>query len=149
MRWVTCSHLIKYFCDIYSEYITPCTVMIYVTSNAIRVTPPWLHTLRSGATVWTVRVDNTTNSSKPANLFILFREMNKFLYHILPIIHAYNAGTSRLDRTSRLRSYIPTPVIHPDSDRTIQLCSHISTLVVHHDSGVPCILPPCLMDDFA
>jgi hypothetical protein len=29
-----------------------------------------------------------------ANLFILFRTMNKFSYHILPIIHAYNAGIS-------------------------------------------------------
>jgi hypothetical protein len=39
MSHVTSSHFTKYFCDIYSEYITPCTVMIYVTSNGVDVTP--------------------------------------------------------------------------------------------------------------
>jgi hypothetical protein len=52
MSRVTSSHFAKYFCDIYSEYITPCTVMIYDMSDTIWVTHSWLHTLRSGATVW-------------------------------------------------------------------------------------------------
>jgi hypothetical protein len=51
MSQVTSSHFAKYFCDIYSKYITPCTVIIYATSDAIQVTPLRLHTLRSGAPV--------------------------------------------------------------------------------------------------
>jgi hypothetical protein len=51
MSRVTSSHFVKYFCDIYYEYIAPCTVMIYATYDAIQVTPPRLYTLRSGATV--------------------------------------------------------------------------------------------------
>jgi hypothetical protein len=60
----TSSHFAKYFCDIYFEYITPCTVMIHATSDAIRVTPLWLCTLRSWATVLYNRVDNTMNGSQ-------------------------------------------------------------------------------------
>jgi hypothetical protein len=53
MSWVTNSHFAKYFCDIYSECITPCTVMIYATSDAIRVTPSWLHPMLGGyGLVW-------------------------------------------------------------------------------------------------
>jgi hypothetical protein len=51
MSRVTSSHFANYFCDIYSEYITPCSVMTYATSDAIRVTPPRLCTLCSQATV--------------------------------------------------------------------------------------------------
>jgi hypothetical protein len=51
MSQVTSSHFGKYFCDTYSEYITSYTVMTYVTSDVIRVTPPWLRSLRSWATV--------------------------------------------------------------------------------------------------
>jgi hypothetical protein len=51
MSRVTSSHFAKCFYDIYSEYITPCTVMIYASSDATRVMPLWLHTLRSGAMV--------------------------------------------------------------------------------------------------
>jgi hypothetical protein len=40
MSRVTSSYFAKYFCNIYSEYITPCTVMIYATFDAIRVMPP-------------------------------------------------------------------------------------------------------------
>jgi hypothetical protein len=58
------SHFIKYFCDTYSEYITPCTVMTYATSDAIWVMHLWIHTLRSRATVWTDRVDNMMDNSK-------------------------------------------------------------------------------------
>jgi hypothetical protein len=52
MSQVTSSHFAKYFCDTYSKYITPCMVMTYAMSNAIRVTPPWLCSLRSQDTVW-------------------------------------------------------------------------------------------------
>jgi hypothetical protein len=51
MSQVTNSHYAKYFYDIYSEYITPCMVMIYAMSDAIRATHPWLCTLRLRATV--------------------------------------------------------------------------------------------------
>jgi hypothetical protein len=36
----------------YIEYITPCAVMTYAMSDAIRVTPPQLRTLCAQATVW-------------------------------------------------------------------------------------------------
>jgi hypothetical protein len=52
MSQVTSSHFSKYFCDTYSNYITPCMVMTYATSDAIWVTPPRLRTIRSRATVW-------------------------------------------------------------------------------------------------
>jgi hypothetical protein len=45
MSQVTSSHFAKYFCNIYSEYITPCVAMTYATSDAIRVASPRLHTL--------------------------------------------------------------------------------------------------------
>jgi hypothetical protein len=45
---VPSSYFAKYFYDIYSEYITSYTVMIYVTSDAIRVTHPQLRTIHSG-----------------------------------------------------------------------------------------------------
>jgi hypothetical protein len=51
MSRVTSSLFAMYFCDLYFEYITPSTVMIYVTFDAIRVMPPRLHTLCLGATV--------------------------------------------------------------------------------------------------
>jgi hypothetical protein len=37
MSRVRSSHFVKYFCDTYSEYITPCMVMTYATPDAIRV----------------------------------------------------------------------------------------------------------------
>jgi hypothetical protein len=64
MSWVTSSYFAKYFCDVYSEYITPCVIMAYATSDAIWVTPPWLRTLRSGATACFDGVDNTTDNSQ-------------------------------------------------------------------------------------
>jgi hypothetical protein len=54
--------------------------------------------------------------------------MNKFSFHILPIIHAYNAGISWL------LSYLPTPVIYPDFGRTSQLWMYLLTPVKYHDS---------------
>jgi hypothetical protein len=126
MSRVTSSHFAKYFCDMYSEYITPCVVMIDVTSDAIQVMPLRLHTLRSrlrsSPTEWIIQ--QMTRKRKPSNLFIVFRAMNEFSYHILPIIHSYNIGISRLrsedvtsvgrsdfgrmrdsNRKTRLRSY--------------------------------------------
>jgi hypothetical protein len=55
-------------------------------------------------------------------LFILFRTLDKFSYHILPIIHAYNAGISRLRSYARLRTHA-------------QLRSEDMTLIVYPDSG--------------
>jgi hypothetical protein len=63
MSRVTSSHFAKYFCDIYSEYITSCAVMIYATSDDIWAMPPRVRILRSGATVYSDWVDNTMNSS--------------------------------------------------------------------------------------
>jgi hypothetical protein len=51
MSQVISSHFAKYFCDTYSEYITPCAVMTYAMSDAIWVMLPWPHTLRSRAMV--------------------------------------------------------------------------------------------------
>jgi hypothetical protein len=52
MSQVTSSHFTKYFYDTYFEYIIPCMVITYVTSDTIWVTPPRLRTLRSRATIW-------------------------------------------------------------------------------------------------
>jgi hypothetical protein len=62
MSQVTSSHFAKYFCDICSEYITPCAIMTYATSNAIWVMPLRLRTIRSWAMVWSNRVDNTADN---------------------------------------------------------------------------------------
>jgi hypothetical protein len=43
--------------------------------------------------------------------------MNEFSYHILPIIHAYNVGTSQLQLYAQLRSKDMTPIVYPDSGR--------------------------------
>jgi hypothetical protein len=111
--------------------------MTYATSDAIWVMPPWLRTLHSRATVWSDWVDNTTKGSQEeiGYLFILFRTLDKFLCHILPIKHAYNIGISRL----RLEDM--TLVIYPDSGRTYwlwstsQLRTSLLTPVTHHNSG--------------
>jgi hypothetical protein len=64
MSQVASSYFAKYFCDIYSKYITPCVLMTYATFDVIWVTPPRLRTLCSQATVWSNRVDNTTHNSQ-------------------------------------------------------------------------------------
>jgi hypothetical protein len=61
---VTSSHFVKYFCDICSEYITPCTVMTYATSDAIWAMPLRLRSLLSWATVWSDGVNNTMDNSQ-------------------------------------------------------------------------------------
>jgi hypothetical protein len=146
---VTSSHFAKYFCDTYSEYITQCTIMTYATFDALRVTPPRLRTLCSQATFCSGWVDNTMNGSQEeiGKLFILFRTLDKFSYHILPIIPAYNAGISWLRSYSWLwshawlRSEDMTLVIYPDFGRTSRLRSmsqlqmSLLTPVAHHDSG--------------
>jgi hypothetical protein len=107
------AHFIKYFCDTYFKYITPCTVMTYATPDTIWAVPPWLRTLRSRAMIWTNRMDNTTDNFARKN-WLTF-------YGILPIIHAYNEGRSRLRSYARLwsharlRSEDRTPVALPDS----------------------------------
>jgi hypothetical protein len=55
---------------------------------------PYARGLRSGPAEWiTLRM---THKGKLAKPFILFGAMNKFSCLILPIIHAYNVGISRL-----------------------------------------------------
>jgi hypothetical protein len=70
--------------------------------------------------------------------------MNEFSYHILPIIHAYNACISQLWSYARLQSYAriwseeATLVgrcdsgCMLDSSQKTWLWSHITTLVAHH-----------------
>jgi hypothetical protein len=53
---------------------------------------PYARGQRSGSIEW--KIERMARKKKSANLFILFKAVNKCLYHILPIIHAYNAGTS-------------------------------------------------------
>jgi hypothetical protein len=77
--------------------------MAYATSDAIWAMPPWL-------------------------TFYLFKAMNEFSYHILLIIHVYNAGTSQLRSYTQLRLYarlrlhfltsvdVMTSVVSPNSD---------------------------------
>jgi hypothetical protein len=45
MSWAASSYFAKCFCDVYSEYITPCAIMIYATPDAMRVMPLRLCTL--------------------------------------------------------------------------------------------------------
>jgi hypothetical protein len=71
MSQVTNSYFAKYFCDIYFEYITPYTVMIYAMSDAIWITSLRLHTLCSGATIWSDWVDNITNDWQRGNWLTL------------------------------------------------------------------------------
>jgi hypothetical protein len=42
MSRVTSSHFAKYFCDTYSEYITPCVVVTYATPDASSTMNPTL-----------------------------------------------------------------------------------------------------------
>jgi hypothetical protein len=97
--------------------------------------------------------------------------MNEFSYHILPIIHAYDASISRLQSYAWLWSYVwlqaedatlfvcPTPIGRHDSDRISWLQSRfptpidVMTPVVSLDSGrtswlwpmsVPHVLSPQL-----
>jgi hypothetical protein len=51
MSRATSSYFAKYFCDVYSKYITSCMIMIYAMLDAMQFTPPRLRTLRSGAMV--------------------------------------------------------------------------------------------------
>jgi hypothetical protein len=136
VRWQA-HNFTKYFCDIHYEYITPCVVMTCATSDAIWVMPP-LRTLCSWVMVWSDRVDNMMDNSGGNQLTF---------YHILPIIHAYNAGISRLRSEDVTPIICPTPVERsdsghmPDSDRKMwlrsyaQLWSEDITPVVYPDSG--------------
>jgi hypothetical protein len=65
-------------------------------------------------------------------LFILFRTLDKISYHILLIMHAYNAGISWLRSYVWLQSHAScTSWLWSTS----QLRMSLLTLVVHHDSG--------------
>jgi hypothetical protein len=69
MSRVTSSHFAKYFCDTYSEYITPRMVMTYATSDAICVTPsrlpPYARGQWSGLAEWIIL--RMTRKNKLAN----------------------------------------------------------------------------------
>jgi hypothetical protein len=84
----------KYFCDTYSEYITPCAVMTYAMfdlyGSRLRGYVPYTRGLRSDPAKWIIL--QMAHKRKLANSFILFRAMNRFSSLILPIIHAYNVG---------------------------------------------------------
>jgi hypothetical protein len=84
---------------------------------------PYARRLRIDPTEWIIQ--RMVCKRKSANLFILFRAMNKIAYHILLIIHPYNVGTSQL------RSCMPTLVVHPNFGHTSGLRSHIMTPVSH------------------
>jgi hypothetical protein len=97
--------------------------MLY--GSRLRGYTSYTHELQSGPTkriiLW------MTHKRKLANSFILFRTLDKFSYRILPIIHAYNAGISRLRlyvwlwSYAWLRSHVQTPV-------------DVMTLTAHHGS---------------
>jgi hypothetical protein len=125
MCHTTSSHFAKYFCDTYSECITPYTVMTYATSDATWFMPPRLRTLRWWATVWSVSVDNTTIGSKRklANRLSYSEHWINFqiIYCLLYMLkmQVYHNSDHMPDSGQRiwLRLYIPTPVTLSDSDR--------------------------------
>jgi hypothetical protein len=112
---------------------------------------PYAQGLRSSPADWIILL--MARNGKLANPCTLFGAMNKFLYLILLIIHAYNTGISWLRLYAQLRSYArfwsedATPIVCPtqirryDSYRTSQLWSHfltsanITTPVTYHGSG--------------
>jgi hypothetical protein len=67
--------------------------------------------------------------------------MNVFLFHILPIIHAYNADISWLWLEDAASAVCLTPTGRYDSGRISQLWLHfltvidVTTPVAHHNSG--------------
>jgi hypothetical protein len=130
-------------------------LMLY--GPGLRGYAPYARGLRSDLTQWIIQ--RITHKRKSANLFIIFGSMNEFLYHILPIIHVYNASISWLRSNARLRLEDATPVVcltpvgrrdsvrmhdsdhMPDSSRKTRLRSYARLrledmiLVVYPDSG--------------
>jgi hypothetical protein len=149
MSRVTSSYFAKYFCDIYSEYITPCAVINYTTSHAIRVTSLRLRTLCSWAIVW-----SDSCKRKLANHFIYSKQWMIFYIIYYPlymlIMQVYHDSDHMRDfdrmpdsgRKIWLRSYILTPVVSPGSGR-ISLC--IMALI---DECAAC-LTTSIVKDFA
>jgi hypothetical protein len=151
MSRATSSHFAKYFYDIYSEYITPCTVMIYTMSVVIRSRlrsyTPYARGLQSDSTEWIILW--MTHKEKLANPFILFGAMNKFSCFILPIIHAYNAGISWLRLEDAALVIYPAPVGRYDSGCISWLWSHLPTSVditTLIDERVPCLTTSTVKD---
>jgi hypothetical protein len=105
------------------QWPTPCP-MLY--GSRLLSYAPYSWRLQSGPTEWIIQ--RITRKRKSANLLIVFRVMNKFSYLILHIIHAYNAGISRLRSYARLQSEDTTPVV----STTLIVCS---TPVGRRDSG--------------
>jgi hypothetical protein len=144
---VTSSQFAKYFCDTYSKYITPCTVMTYATSDAIRVTlcgyAPYAHGLRSDPAEWIIL--QMARKRKLANWLLYSEHRKKFhiiyyslymlimqVYHDFGHMHKFDrmpdsSRMSRLRSTSELRTSLLTPVAHHDSGQwACHLSYHLS-----------------------
>jgi hypothetical protein len=112
--------------------------MIYVTSDAIWATPPWLRTLRSGVTVrsgpaewiiqWIARKRKLANPLSYSEHWIHFHIIYYPLYMLIiwylttPIVCLTPARWYDSGCISWLRSHLPTPV-------------DVTTSVTHHSSG--------------
>jgi hypothetical protein len=81
--------------------------------SCLRGYAPYAHGLQSGLVEWIILW--MTRKRELANSFILFGAMNKVSCLILPIIHAYNAGISRLRLEDVTPVICPTPVGWRDS----------------------------------
>jgi hypothetical protein len=98
--------------------------MLY--GSRLRGYTPYVRGLQCGPAKWIIL--RIARKGKLPNPFILFGAMNKCSYHILLIIHAYNAGISWLRSYARLRLYTRLW----SEDVTLVVCS---TLVGRYDSG--------------
>jgi hypothetical protein len=112
---------------------------------------PYSHGLWSGSTKWIIR--RIAHKRKSTSLLSYSKKWISFSYHLLPIIHVYDVGISRLRSYAWLWSYArlrsedvipvvcPTPVGRHDSGRmsrfrsTSRLWSYLLTLIVYHSSG--------------
>jgi hypothetical protein len=84
----------------------------------LRSYAPYTRGLQSGPTEWIIWW--IAHKRKLANLLSYSKQWISFSYHLLPIIHAYNASTSWL------WLHITTLVVDPDSSHTAWLDSDIT-----------------------
>jgi hypothetical protein len=152
MSQVTSSHFAKYFCGTYFEYITPCTVMTYATSDVygsrLHGYALYARKLRSGPIEWIIlgiaRKRKLANYLSYPEHWINFHIIYYPLYMLILQVY-HNSGRLRdfgrmpdSGRISRLRSHFLTPVniatsdVSPNSCRTSWLWS----------MSVPPVLPP-------
>jgi hypothetical protein len=76
-----------------------------------------------GPTEWIIR--RITHKRKSGNLLIIFREMNKFSYLILHVLHDYNVGISWLRLEDVTPITCPTLVGRRDSSQKMWLWSYV------------------------